>query len=330
MSRLRTWKGQRRPRRFALVMLVAFAAVVASVVPARGGPEPAYVTLLFGRTQWAAAPGCQSAPAGALTLMQVAQRMQQKDLAGVGAVIMANAGGTNDGTGRLCSGGIRYANWADLAVLRDTYGWTFVSDGLTRSDLYAMTFAQRHGESCGTIMPFWERGHDRANGLFAYGDPTPGRQSIPPDMVKDQVSTCFAFTRRYEKTARNVRSQMGWPWYQKTKSISGGMCNDTTLPCSSTQLSTSRRYDSPEELAAYVDVLPDEWAALQAYRLVEGARTGTSGPQWDCTSDDWRQHWTSQEELYCWRDYEYVLDRVPSTAVVTDPLTVAERWRRLP
>lgn len=322
----------RRSRRRLRRLGAALACVVVGALGLPGGPAgseppPAYLTLLFGRTQWSVAPGCAGTPAGALTLTQVANRMRGLGVSGVGAVITTFADGSN-GTGRHCTGGIRYANWTDLAALRDTYGWTFVSDGRTRSDLYAMDFAQRHAESCGTIMAFWERGHERAHGLFAYGNPAPGLDAVPPDMVRDQVSGCFAFTRRYTSGERNVRSRMTWPWYQRTRSVSGGLCNDPALACYSDVLSTARRYDSPHALASFAAAEPDEWASLQVYRLVEGARTTGSGTQWDCTDPDWRRHWTSQEEVYCWSDFEIVLRSIPDHVTVTDPLTVASDWRR--
>lgn len=319
----------RRRQRRGLVAGLVLAAVAYSLgtAPAHSEPPPAYVTLLFGRTQWSVAPGCSSTPSGALTLAEVAERMTALGLSGVGAVLTSFADGSG-GVGRYCTGGIRYANWADLAALRDRHRWTFVSDGRTRSDLYTMDFARRHVESCGTIMEFWERGHERAHGLFAYGNPTPGLDAVPPDMVREQVSGCFAFTRRYTSGERNVRSRMTWPWYQRTKSVSGGLCNDPALPCFSDPLATNRRYDSPHVLASFVAAAPDEWASLQVYRLVEGARRTGSGPRWDCTDPDWQAHWTSHEEIYCWPDFELVLRSIPEHVTVTDPLTVASHWRR--
>ena len=64
---------------------------------------------------------------------------------------------------------------------------------------------------------------------------------------------------------------------------------------------------------------------MQAYRFVTGVRTGPAS-QWDCTSTDPAQHWTSRAELYCWDDFRWALDQIGDDVIVTDSRTVADAW----
>jgi hypothetical protein len=74
------------------------------------------------------------------------------------------------------------------------------------------------------------------------------------------------------------------------------------------------------------------WNVAQFYQFVEGARQVTGDPYnaWDCTSPDWRQHWTARAELYCFVDFLGAVDQIEGQVVVTDPATVAEAWGRVP
>ena len=61
-----------------------------------------------------------------------------------------------------------------------------------------------------------------------------------------------------------------------------------------------------------------------------GTRTGTA-LSWDCTSADWRQHYTSRQEVYCYNDFLAIMDglrdAVTTGVTVTDPATVARAWK---
>jgi hypothetical protein len=67
-----------------------------------------------------------------------------------------------------------------------------------------------------------------------------------------------------------------------------------------------------------------QWLTLQSYILVTGSRAG----KWDCTSSDWRLHWSIDVERYCWSDYLHILDAIPGNVKVVDPKTVARAWGR--
>jgi hypothetical protein len=55
-----------------------------------------------------------------------------------------------------------------MTLLRDDYGWTFVSAGQSYSDMTALTPDQQRAESRGSLQAFTDHGHTRAHGLFAH------------------------------------------------------------------------------------------------------------------------------------------------------------------
>ena len=72
---------------------------------------------------------------------------------------------------------------------------------------------------------------------------------------------------------------------------------------------------------------PGSWSVVQVYRFVTGSyNAGVAGQtvQWDCTSPDWRLHYTTTPEAYCWNDYLAALAQIPPDVTVTDPASVAE------
>jgi hypothetical protein len=122
---------------------------------------------------------------------------------------------------------------------------------------------------------------------------------------------------------------MAAPWLQKTVDIGGGRCHVTGLLCSTYNSSKLGLYASPLTLAGMTNVAPGSWTAMQTYTFVTGSSTSGS-LLWDCTGPDWRTHWASIFEVYCWHDYLFALSKVPSSVVITDPATVAEAWGRIP
>jgi IPT/TIG domain len=78
-------------------------------------------------------------------------------------------------------------------------------------------------------------------------------------------------------------------------------------------------------LEALVNTAGDEWTSIQFYRFLVG--TGTDGHlSWDCTSDNWQDHWTSQGEAYCYNDFLAVMATIPANVRTVDPATVAMAW----
>jgi len=269
--------------------------------------------------QWIAANRCVPLP-DTVPMDTVAGALAARHLRPTGTVVVDRTGETT----RLCYRGYTLeANWLDLAWLRDQYGWTFVSNGQTHDNITLMPAADQKNESCGSLPAFTAHGHQRAWGLFAYGN-----NKYTDQIQATIVSTCFSYGRTYQKGALNQRGSMGAPWFQKTTSVNGGQCNDSALPCYTMTVGGNTRYFSRDLLTRLVTVPQDAWMDLQAYKFVTGSRTAGIGYTWDCSKADWRAHWTSDSELYCWSDYLSAIDRIPVGVVVTDPASVAQAWGR--
>lgn len=277
---------------------------------------PAFLTLLIGRSDWAVAEGCATAP-GAVTLDRVAEALTARGLRATGGVVVDDT--VEVGTG--CSGGvIQTSSWAQLDELRREHGWVFVprsSGPVGGLDPVALEQA-----TCGARRQLEAHGHDRARGLFAYAN-----NAVDDVVQASVVAQCFAFGRRYGDGV-TTRDGAVAPFWQRTRSFNGGRCNDPTAACAGIAVPNDRVYESPDLLAQLMSPAPGVWRTVQLYRFVEGASVAP-GNQWDCTSADWRQHWTSRPEVYCWVDYLSALDRIPAGVTVTDPLTVAVAWQRV-
>jgi hypothetical protein len=279
---------------------------------------PPYVTLLFSRSEMTAADNCVADDLDVARLdTVVAPELASRGIAGTGTV---ETGITSDDT-EVC---VHYhstlaASWNDIAALRDTYGWTFVSHSRTYAKNWAaMTPTQQWNESCGSIVDLEDHGNMRADGLFAWPD-----NKWDATVQQNVVSTCFAFGRQYGSGVTTETGGITPPYWQSTRGLSGGRCNDPAAPCST--LAASTTYRSPASIISKLQSLQsDQWYTIQAYVLVTGSRPG----MWDCTSPDWRDHWTMDVERYCWTDYQSILDAIPPNAVVTDPKTVAQAWGR--
>ena len=309
---------------------VVWAAVVvaglgSAATTAATTATPPYLTLLFGRTQIVTARDCVRMPNTVALDTGVAPALAHRGLKGTGSLVVAYTGETTrkclddkraDGT-VVTPRAVISSSWVDAAKLRDAYGWTFVSHSRHYLDMTALSPTQQAAESCGSLSAFRSHSHYRADGLFAYPN-----DNYTSAIESDVVSTCFDFGRTYAGTP-NDRGQMQPPWFQKTWSLNGGRCNEPSLPCSA--LSTRFRYASPVALGNLVASLkPDQWFVLQAYRFV----TGSQANQWNCTASNWREHWTTSTEEYCWSDYLSVLNRINAATVIKDPKGVAKAWGR--
>jgi hypothetical protein len=252
--------------------------------------------------------------AGSVPLDQVAQDLSSRGLTATGVVVVDRT----QSASRLCYGGSLYPTWADLDTLRDTYGWSFDSDGMSHNDITTMTPAQQYEESCGSLAYLAENGMKTADAFYAYGD---NLRSTAIQM--NTVSQCFDYGRTYSGGV-NTKAALTAPYFQKTNSLLGGACNDSTQSCY--KLNTNgKRYASPVAISSLLQVTADQWVVVQFYRMVTGASANTN-PSWDCTSPNWQDHWTSQTEMYCINDFDQAISTIPAGAVVTSPATVAAAW----
>ena len=315
-----------RGRRSLAAGALAIAAIVAlpgvDVATAQGTP-PGFVSVIFGRTQWVTTATIGGQPCtpvtGGVTLDVAKAAMDARGIPGTGIVITTRT----PATGLACFNGYTLHPGWDLLQDWHADGWAFAS-GATHADVTTLDYEETLEESCGSLPTFQDHGID-ATGLFAYGN-----NSWTNAAQADPVSRCYAYGRRYTSFSPNVRSDLVSPWMQKTHSVNGGNCNDASLACYTG--GATYRYHSPVALAAQMRAAPDTWFAVQFYRLVQGKGT-YSGHAWDCTSADWRRHWTSKGELYCYADFLMVMDALQAAVAtgavrVADPATVADAWGR--
>ena len=165
------------------------------------------LTLQFGRAMIGQARRCQLVE-GAISLFDVAEALRACGLFGVGVVVPDRTGEVE----RQCINGNLHTSWADLAVLRDQYGWSFVSNGQARRDLPGLSRDEQIVETCGSLDDFAVRGHSRAWGLFG-----PNSNQITDAIGIDVVNRCFAFTRRTGPASPGSAgwrrpTTSGWPW----------------------------------------------------------------------------------------------------------------------
>lgn len=273
---------------------------------------PPFVTILFSRSQWSVQENC-NVPPGAITLQQVAADLHDRGDIGVGSVVTSWIHESSV----HCTRAALYPSWDMLKSLHTDDGWEAISHSATHPDMTRLTTSQQFAESCGTLPTFVNHGFNRAWGMFAY--PNNKRTT---EIQTNVVSTCFAFGRKYSPSSNKIGTTSA-PWWAKVKSVNGGKCNDSTAACYS--IPTHYRYENPFTLATLVDVSSGQWAVVQFHKLVSGSNlSGTV--RWDCTASDWRLHFTSRTEMYCWNDYQRVLNAIPAGAIVTDPATVARAW----
>ena len=304
------------------------AAVAASIalsmfspVSARAALTQGYISILFGRTQYASVDGagCHALP-NTITLDEAAAAMDARGLTGVGNVIVNRT--PTSGISCLNDTVSSHPGWDWLAA-RAAQGWRFVSASADYADITALGYADQVRESCGSLAAFSSHGLDGAQGMFAYPN---NKWTVA--IQADPVSACFDYGRQYGP-GTNIQSQMRAPWFASVWSVNGGNCNDVALACYAA--GASQRYMSPDSIAAAMNVGPGSWLNVQFYRFVTGSYAGAQS-QWDCTSSDWRQHWSSLPELYCFDDFLHVMDAAQiaasAGATVTDPHSVAIAWGR--
>ena len=300
------------------MLLAALLSVALLPGVAAAEPAPGFVSVMFGRMQWTTTKACAPVP-NTVDLGQAKTALDARGIDATGIVITNRL----QETGISCFNG--YTTHAGWDTIQDWHadGWSFVSGG-THKDMTTLSYAQQVAESCGSLSAFSTRGID-ASGLFAYGG-----NRYTTEIQTDPVSTCFEFGRRYGG-GPNERATTTAPWFAKVHSVTGGKCNDAALPCYMDQYVSNFRYHSPAQMVTNVQRAPDTWYAMQFYRFVQGSYRSADFT-WDCTSSDWRAHFTSHDELYCYNDFLTVMDALETAmangVVVADPETVANAWGR--
>jgi hypothetical protein len=300
-----------------------------SVSTAAVAAPPSFVTLLFSRTEVSAADRvpCVRDDRSVATLGgTVAPYLKSLGMSATGTIQT----GTTRQSSVYCThyGETAAMSWDGIGRLATNFGWHFVSHSATYpSDWSNLTPTQLQSETCGSAAAIDSHGLPGAHGLFAWPN-----NRYSDAIQRDYVSTCFAFGRQYSTTPTSQAFALTPPYYQHTKGINGGACNDPSLPCYSiVARGNSGHYNLPSSMITTMrNLKPGDWYTIQVYLLVTGKSPAytTNDSAWDCTSTDSRQHWTNDNERYCWNDYQKILRAVPDGFVVTDPLTVAHEYGR--
>ena len=142
------------------------------------------------------------------------------------------------------------------------------------------------------------------------------------------VQTCFSYARRYGTGVNTKATTSQIPHQVYTRSVSGGRCNNSALPCYSMPVVKNRRYTLPADVAATLRPGTGQYGIAQFYRFLVGKRTTGAGPHWDCTSTSARNHYTTAPETYCIGDLWTAIAGRSKTAVQTHPAAVAQAWGR--
>jgi hypothetical protein len=317
------------------ITLSCFGAAVLAMsllAPMARGADPAYVSIMISRsTSQEATPGCVPY-AGTVPIASVASGLKQHGMSTVvGSLVVDWAAQADSGqcVPWFDSDGVRRgqttaAGWQQAATLRDKYGWKFVSHSKTYVDLTTVTdAARREAETCGTLDAFRAHGHPDANALFNYPD------NLIDAATQSVVATCFSYGRRYGSGVNTQASTSLFPHEVYARSVTGGRCNNPKLACYSMPVVKNRRYSLPASVATTLRPAAGRYAIVQFYRFVTGKRAAATGPKWDCTSRDARDHYTTATETYCLNDLYAAVDGRSSTAIVTHPAAVAAAWGRV-
>ncbi len=320
------------------VFSAATALTAAAVAPPAGAAAPAvapkaraaapgpYFTFLFSRTEIVGAVNCVPNNTGVARLdTEVAPYLASLGMSASGTLVTSRIG---ESTERCThANASMMASWSDAKALTAKYGWRFVSHTATYpANMTSLSPAQLDAETCGSARAIDAHGLPGGHGLIAY----PGTQGAPTQIQSQHSSKCFAWGRRYNPMATtSISAGTTFPYWQITAAPGGGACNTPAAACYGS--SGSRRYVLPSQSIANVNALgPGEWMTMQSFILVKGTNPPGSSIKWDCNSADPRLHWTNDNERYCLRDWQSVVQAVAARRdiVVTDPLTVGVAFGR--
>ncbi len=305
-----------------LVSMMALGLVMTATPVTQSATQPRYVSILFGRIQWAQAENCVRM-ATAVDLGTAADALAARGLTATGNIVLNQV----PASGFWCEGGFSlHPGWDRIQLLRQQ-GWSFVSAGKYYRYMTGLSYQQQKDNSCGSLPLFAQRGID-ASGLFAYPN-----DQYSASIQADPVSTCFDWGRTYG-TGVTSRWQAGQPWFQSTHTTQGARCNRPNAGCPYAAFE-KWQYTLPSRIIATIQNLqPGQWYSVQFYRFVTGANLDSLDRfRWDCRATDPTLHWATRPEVYCWNDFVQVIDvlaqeRAATGLVVTDPASVAAAWGR--
>jgi hypothetical protein len=314
-------------RRSRVFLSITFASMIVLILPqaakAATGPGP-YLTLLFSRSAVTASSNCVTNDTGVAQLdTVVAPALSSLGLRPTGSI---ETGVTKQDS--LWCGHYKetqFTSWSLAEQLASQYGWSFVSHTSTYpyngSMWSALSSREIYDETCGSAQQITAHGLPGANGSMAWPN------GYVYDPATSDVQACFDFSRTFGDGVADQATATVPPYDEPARGLQGGACNDTSAACYGyTFAHAPNRYRSPVATSQLIaSAQASQWITLQTYLLVTGSRAGL----WDCTSPDWRQHWTYDTERYCWDDYLSIVSSIPASVTVTDPASVGAAWGRV-
>lgn len=315
------------PRRWRVLSTITATFVIVLILPqaaqAETGSGP-YLTLLFSRSAVTASSNCVANDTGVARLdTVVAPALSSLGLHPTGSI---ETGVTKQDS--LWCGHYKetqFASWSVAQRLASQYGWSFVSHTATypyNETMWSALSPQGiYDQTCGSASQITAHGLPGANGSMAWPN------GYVYDPAKADVQACFDFSRTFGNGVTDQATATAPPYNEPARGLDGGACNDASLACYSyTFAHAPYRYRSPIAMSQLIaSAQSTQWITLQTYLLVTGSRAGL----WDCTSPDWRQHWTYDTERYCWDDYLSIVSSIPAGVTVTDPASVGAAWGRV-
>jgi hypothetical protein len=289
-----------------------------------------FATLFFSRSEITAGDNCLPNDQGIARLdTTVAPFLASMGMSATGSLVT----GKTKLTAYECThhGDSLSVSWTQATVLAQAFGWSFVSaTGTYPGNLNQLSKTQARGETCGSANTLDNHGLPGAHGLIAY----PGAQAPPASIQATDGARCFAWGRVFAKSGTTLAAAgTTTPYWQNTRVLNGGPCNDPSATCYTIPSHGSQRYQEPSTFIALVNALhPGQWLTLQAYVLVTGKNPPytSNGTKWDCTSSNPALHWTNDVERYCYNDWQQIVNAIAARGniTVTDPLTVGVAFGR--
>jgi Polysaccharide deacetylase len=308
-----------RVRRYrAFGVIVAAAAFGLASLPSVGAAAFAqetttaapYVSFIYAHTGQLVHPDCTPDPQS-VSLGTITQAFAARGMAPTGTLVSSWVGRCIAGlTLQPVPKYITIPSWSVIQAM-GAKNWGFVPHSRTYADVTKLTASQQSSEICGSKADLISHGFKGTASMFAY----PNNFSNP--QAQTVVRGCGYLAGRKYTPGVNTLSTLNASRYVGTHSVNGGWCNNPALGCYNFQGPlVAYRYENIPALQTEVSsVHAGQWVAIQFYRAITG-----SGPDGDCTSPDWHDHWTVGTEYLCWNDMLSVLNAVPAGTRVVHPM----------
>jgi hypothetical protein len=182
----------------------------------------------------------------------------------------------------------------------------FISASRSYPNLTQVGPAQQVSEICGSLQDLTSDGLVGARAMFAYPN------NFYTAQLKQVVQRCGYVAGRQYGSGISTLSSITSTGMVSTLSVNGGDCNDPQAACHSLPANqypmVRYHYLSVDNLIAKLRGLqPGQLFVLQVYRLITGKSVDG-----DCTSTNWKEHWTMGTESMCLNDLETVLRAMPA------------------